>query len=213
MESSVGYSQGSGTKIATHQFGTGIDAIHHQRFAVGTGKAILLPLIKGITSPGTSAVRSCVGAGRIVVSALSSIVGSTLRIYFYDENFADMGSSDIIEPELSELAAFDLATPGWIGSTLYPPLKIIRIASTVHAYMQVAGSPDFIEGTSAVSEPVWPIDGGTIADGTCVWEDIGTYSSMKVTPLVVFSNSMGASYYRVAAVAVSGTLSLFSDAV
>ena len=214
MESSVGYSQGSGTKIATHQFGTGVEAIHHQRFAVGTGKAQMMQIIAPAVVPLASALQNCKSAGRIVLSALCTTDGVGMKINFFDEKLINMGSSDLIEPIIDLEAAYSAVPTGWALGTTYGPLELLKIAANSHIYMQVAGDPDFVEGVSdASTEPVWPTDGSTIADGTCVWKDLGIITNLKTTPLIVFSNSMGASFFSITLITVAGTITVFGDAV
>jgi hypothetical protein len=150
----------------------------------------------------------------VVLGALCTVSSSTIKVHFFDGNGIDMGSSAEIELEVSELAAYSVPDIGWIASTTYGALKVLKISSNSHAYMQMAGTaPEYAEGVSGSTEPTWPTDGSTVTDGTCVWKDLGVYTSLKTTPLIVFSNSMGASYYKVAITAVAGTITIFGDVI
>lgn len=213
MESSVGYSEGSGTKIATHKFGTGTDAIHHQRFAVGTGKAEMMQIVEQTATVTTSAAVDCLGAGRIVLSALCTTDGVGIRLHFFDSKGIDIGCSDLIEPIVSTRAAYADTVVGWASASVYGPLYVLNISSNSHTYLQVAGDPDYVEGTSDAIEPTWPTDSSTVTDGTCVWQDLGAYTSLLTTPLIVFSNSFGASSFKVEIEVAAGTVTVFGDAV
>jgi len=213
MESSVGYSQGSGTNIATHKFGDGITATHHQRFAVGTGKASMMQLIAPIATVSTSGAISCLGAGRIVLNALCTTDGAGIRLHFFDEKGMDIGCSDLIEPIVTARAAYNDVDIGWTTVTTYGPLKLLKISSNSHLYIQIAGDPDYVAGTSDAVEPTWVTDGSSVVDGTCEWQDLGVYTSLLTTPLIVFSNSMGASSFKVEIEVAAGTSTIFGDAV
>jgi hypothetical protein len=209
MESSVGYSQGTGTNIATHKFGTGTDAVHHQRFAVGAGRADMQQLMYPTTSASDTALLSCEGAGRIIISPLCSSSGTTLTVHFFDANKMDIGASAYIELELSDYNAYQSASSGWVGSTLYPKGALLKIPGNSHVYRQIV-DPD---GTTGGSAPSWPTDGSTVVDGTAEWDDMGVYTGLQTCRLLVFSNSMGASYYLIEVGSVSGTLAIWGDAV
>ncbi len=208
MESSVGYSQGTGTSIATHKFGEGVDAVHHQRFAVGTGKADMHLLIRAVTAVTETSAESCEGAGRVVLAPMCTSNGSIIQVNFFDGNHIDIGSSALITLERSGYTAFGAIPIGWYGDNEFGQGAHIRIASNSHVYRQIEAF-----GNSGLTEPVWPTDGASVADGPLAWTDLGTYTGMQTCPLIVFSNSMGASYYVVKVTTIAGTLTVFGDAV
>jgi hypothetical protein len=213
-ESSVGYSQGAGTKIATYKFGTGEDALHLQRVVEGAGKATMMQIIPPTVDPVSSSLLSCEGGRQLVLGILASDGGSIIRVQFFDGNGIDMGSFHQIDVGPEELVAYSVPDIGWIASTTYNALKVLKIASNSRAYMQMAGTPpEYAEGVSGSTEPIWPTDGGTVTDGTCVWKDLGYYIDLYICPSAVISNSMGATYYKVVLVSVAGTITIFSDVV
>lgn len=75
-----------------------------------------------------------------------------------------------INPPLSEVQDRGFVTPVtiWAGSTGYLVGDFI-IPTSVNGHVYEAT----IAGTSDVSEPVFPIDGSTVVDGTVTWLDIG----------------------------------------
>ena len=64
----------------------------------------------------------------------------------------------------------------WVGSTAYAldDLVVPDASPNAHCYKCTTA------GTSDVSEPTWPTDGSTVADGTSVWEDQGLIAELVV---------------------------------
>ena len=217
MESTVGYSEGQGTRIATHAIDMG-DLLpeHHQRFAVGTGVLNLMQVMYPTsTGTGTAGVVSCKGSGRIVIAALCSTTGLIFKVNFYDKNYMDLGCSDPIEiTDLSGEMAYNKVTPGWVASKLYAANELVKISSNSHVYMNIAMSGgEYISGTSGTTEPTWPTDGTSVVDNEVLWKDLGDYTLCQTTPLLVFSNSMGAAYFAIKITTNSGTTTFFADSI
>ena len=213
-ESSVGYSPGAGALIATHKINDGSNDIHHQRFAVGTGRAQMYPVIQYTTTIDTTSALSCLGAGRVVLAPLCTTDGCQLRIHFFDDNGHEMGASDLIEPLITGWAAYGQFGTGWTAATTYTALQAIKISANSHLYLNITNTGGVYEsGDSGGSEPTWPTDGSTVVDNEITWLDVGLYTSLENTPLVVFSNSMGAASYIVDVETIAGGLVVFADAI
>lgn len=215
MESSVGYSEGQGTRIATHAVDMGSEVLHHQRFAVGTGVLNLIQALYPGTVVASSDFLSCLGAGRIVISPFCSTVGMLMRVHFFGANGLSIGMSE--EIEVTELASFEsyaLTPIGWTASKTTPANDLLRISSNSHVYMNVSISGDnYVGGVTGATEPTWPTDESTVVDGTVIWKDLGVYTGLYSVPLLVFSNSLGASYYQVQITTPAGTTTIFTDAI
>lgn len=206
MKSYVGYSQGTGKNIATQEIDQDGDIVHFQRFAPGAGALNLEELIAyRNTTVAESAITDCKGAGRIVLAINQDTDGSKLKVHFYDENKNDIGSSDEIVPLKTTKEAYLEVLGGWSGLTSYPKGTLRKIVAAGHIYQQTE-----VDGVSGAVEPTWPTNGGTVADGTCVWHDFGPYSaSLKTTPSAVFSNSMGASYFKAEITVIVGNIVVY----
>ncbi|RKZ94025.1 MAG: hypothetical protein DRQ46_10625 [Gammaproteobacteria bacterium] len=216
MESSVGYSQGQGTRIATHEIDMGSEVLHHQRFASGTGVLNMLQCIVPTGSTNESDLLDCLGAGRIVVSAQCSTTGAIIKVHFFDKNNMNIGMSDEVEiTAVSNMPSYGNTSSGWSASTTTPANNLLRISSNSHVYMNmtVDGNNAFIGGTTGAVEPTWPTDGSTVVDNDITWKDLGVYTGLYHTPLLVFSNSLGASNYYVEITTASGTTTIFADAI
>lgn len=71
----------------------------------------------------------------------------------------------------------------WTATTPYAVGDIIKpLTANTHFYKCTTA------GTSAASEPTWPLDGSTVTDGTVVWQDMGT---MALTTSEFETNSAG----------------------
>ncbi len=51
-----------------------------------------------------------------------------------------------------------------------------------------------VAGTTAAAEPVWPTTGGTVADGTVTWKDIGLTIPSTVDSVIPIGYTVGAGY-------------------
>jgi hypothetical protein len=218
MESSVGYSEGQGTRIATHKILEKGEQLHHQRFAAGTGQLNLMQVYPPTTTTPTPIMVDCAGAGRIIIAAQASVDGLSYKIVFFDKNLMPLGQSDeILIEEESDLLMFvnEFIESEWTASKLYNPNHIIKIAANNHAFMNITTDVDgnYIGGLAGTTEPTWPLDGSTIVDNQITWKDLGDVSSLKTTPLTVFSNSMGASYFMIVTTTINGTIGFFADAI
>ena len=202
-EGTVGYSEGTGTRIATHALDMGgTFPEHHQRFAPGAGQAKLtLGMYAVTTAPSASPFLGCLGSGRLVVSALltDAAIGSKYRVYFFDKNKIELGMSLEYEIEENGLVAYAEAPTTWVTANSYQKGSLLKRSGNSHIYQQVEDT-----GVSGATEPTWPTDGTSVVDGDVEWLDCGPYPDIKVTPLIVFSNSMGASFCKIVLTSIAG---------
>lgn len=213
MESSIGYSEGVGTKIATHTINDGSGVQHVQKISTGSGTLELQQIVAPTTGGTASSMINCVGAGYIVIAPLVSITGCTFMVFFYDANRMVIGNSeDIAVGAVSTMPPFIEVPDTWTATTDYSRLSLLAIGNNIYQQVQTS-SGTYIGGTSGGTEPTWPTNGTTVSDGTCVWQDFGLHSTLLSVPMVIFSNSIGATYFHMETTSIAGTMSFWADSV
>jgi hypothetical protein len=89
--------------------------------------------------------------------------------------------ANLYDPDVAPVIS-RAVTAQWAATTAYA--KGAAIIKSTHIYIATTG------GTSAGSEPTFPTNGGTVTDGTVVWQDTGTAALVADTDYTL--NGVGA---------------------
>lgn len=214
----LGYTEGTDKDVATHEIDLGGPRPEHfQRFSTGAGQCRLLNAVPCSSVPVISELFNCKGAGRLIVSPLVAAVDVEMQIVFYDANQIEMGASDILKFEtLGPAALTNINTTLAINNPV-DALELVKDAGNQYVWQNVRMVDGaYSGGTTGASLPTLStVVGSETVDGNVVWKNIGNcYSNMFTVPLTVFSNSMGASSFKVNVnTVVSGSVSIFIGVV
>jgi hypothetical protein len=77
-------------------------------------------------------------------------------------------------PGISAVTVTVATVATWVLNTVYAKGDFVKGSSGTHYFVATTG------GTSAGTEPTWNITGGTVTDGTVVWQDAGVLPTTLV---------------------------------
>ena len=140
-----------------------------------TTGGVIYPGVQVYANPGTSVTDGSFISGSPVVTSITAAWSN-----------ADIGERIFCQGKLAQntsvVWAWSPATAfPWQASAAYVAGQVTRpVTANSHLYQCTTA------GTTGSSQPTWPTGGGTVTDGTVVWQDLGT----SATAVQVNSNAL-----------------------
>jgi hypothetical protein len=136
----------------------------------------------------------------------SNWVTSLTAAFTSADVYSPITGTGIVAPSYITLTATPTTAWPWVANGKYNLGDISRpIVSNGHLYQVTTG------GTASSSQPTWPTGGGTVTDGSVVWQDLGTTATAALvsTPCSATNTGLTIKFGRIAGTRTIASFSRF----